>query len=313
MQQAEKAGDALQVEGLDGWYFLCSELRHVGVGEFWGEKAASTSLATRPDRRDPLPAIVDFSQQLRTHGIQLIVMPIPPKALVYPEKLPGVADTGFAAAPSYSVYSDFFSDLRAQDVEVLDLLPLLVEQKAQSQAPLYCKTDSHWSGTACVTVAKVLAESIRTHLGATPADRAYTTTDVEVGIRGDLLPDDATAPTETLSLRFVETQAASGNHPVEDPKSPVLLVADSHGLVFHSGDDMHARGAGLFEQLAFELQIEPDLIAVRGSAATPARVTLYRRTRADPAYLATKKVVVWFFAAREFTESSGWAKVPVAK
>ncbi len=76
---------------------------------------------------------------------------------------------------------------------------------------------------------------------------------------------------------------------------------------------MHARGAGLFEQLAFELQIEPDLIAVRGSAATPARVTLYRRTRADPAYLATKKVVVWFFAAREFTESSGWAKVPVAK
>jgi alginate O-acetyltransferase complex protein AlgJ len=41
---------------------------------------------------------------------------------------------------------------------------------------------------------------------------------------------------------------------------------------------------------------------------------LYRRARKDPGYLAKKKVIVWCFAAREFTESDqGWDKVPVGQ
>jgi alginate O-acetyltransferase complex protein AlgJ len=54
-----------------------------------------------------------------------------------------------------------------------------------------------------------------------------------------------------------------------------------------------------------------DLIAVRGSGATSARVNLYRRTKRE-GYLAKKKVLIWCIAAQEFTESiDGWAKVPV--
>jgi alginate O-acetyltransferase complex protein AlgJ len=55
-----------------------------------------------------------------------------------------------------------------------------------------------------------------------------------------------------------------------------------------------------------------DLVAVRGSGATPARVNLLRRARTE-GYLAKKKVVIWCFGAREFTEASGWQKVPVVK
>jgi alginate O-acetyltransferase complex protein AlgJ len=50
---------------------------------------------------------------------------------------------------------------------------------------------------------------------------------------------------------------------------------------------------------------------VRGSGATPARTTLMRRVRSNPNYLKGKKLVIWCFSAREFTESSGWQKVPV--
>ena len=58
----------------------------------------------------------------------------------------------------------------------------------------------------------------------------------------------------------------------------------------------------------------PDLIGTSGSGATPVRLTLYRRSVKDPGYLAKKKIVVWCFAAREFTEATeGWAKVPIAK
>ena len=95
-----------------------------------------------------------------------------------------------------------------------------------------------------------------------------------------------------------------------DKNSPVILLGDSHTLVFHSGEELHGTGAGLAEQLAAELGIAVDVIGVRGSGATPARVNLLRRAKAEPAYLAGKKVVIWCFAAREFTESTGWSLVP---
>jgi alginate O-acetyltransferase complex protein AlgJ len=94
----------------------------------------------------------------------------------------------------------------------------------------------------------------------------------------------------------------------------VILLGDSHTLVFHSGGDMHASGAGLADQLALELGFPVDLIGVRGSGATPARISLYRRVRGDADYLKKKKLLIWCFTAREFTEAtSGWRIVPVTK
>ncbi len=93
----------------------------------------------------------------------------------------------------------------------------------------------------------------------------------------------------------------------------MVLLGDSHNLVFHSGGDMHAKGAGLADQLASLWGLPVDLVAVRGSGATPARINLLRQARANPKYLGEKKIVVWCFAAREFTESQGWQKVPVVK
>ncbi len=73
----------------------------------------------------------------------------------------------------------------------------------------------------------------------------------------------------------------------------------------------HATGAGLPDQLAFELGLPLDLVAVRGSGATPARVNLLRRAQADPEYWRRKRLVIWCFAARELTESDGWQLVPI--
>ncbi len=68
------------------------------------------------------------------------------------------------------------------------------------------------------------------------------------------------------------------------------------------------------DQLAKDLGFAPDLIGTRGSGATAVRVSLYRQTRTDPGYLAKKKVIVWCFAAREFTEADqGWVVQPIAK
>ena len=76
---------------------------------------------------------------------------------------------------------------------------------------------------------------------------------------------------------------------------------------------MHASGAGLPDQLAFELRAPVDVLGVRGSGATPARISLARRARANPNYLATKKVIIWCFGVRELTQAEAWKPVPLLK
>ena len=161
--------------------------------------------------------------------------------------------------------------------------------------------------------AQAIAEKVRGKLAAPASKKEYAAEWKESEIKGDLvglLPPGSPKPgPEKIAVRGVSEKGGGGIEP--DPNSPVLLLGDSHTLVFH---DFLAERAGLVDQLAQELGFAPDLIGTRGSGATPVRISLYRRSLKDPGYLAKKKIVVWCFAAREFTEASeGWAKVPVAK
>ncbi len=91
--------------------------------------------------------------------------------------------------------------------------------------------------------------------------------------------------------------------------SPVLLMGDSHTLVFHD-PTLFSSGAGLPDHLARQIGFPVDLIGVRGSGATTTRLELLRRKD----NLQGKKLVIWCFSFREFTESdTGWRKVPVIR
>ncbi len=298
------------VRGQDGWLFLASELRHLSVGQFWGEYAAEVSRATRPAWADPLPAILDVKRQLDERGVRLLLVPVPPKAVVYAAALPGAPDTTSAG----STLKQFYALLRKNGVEVLDLEPDFQKARASEGDPLFCRQDSHWSGRGCVLASERIASVLRPMLTASNRSAATGKWD-NVEIAGDLWKalEEPRPPRETVRLRRVGSIASKGDEPIApQTDSPVLLLGDSHNLIFHDGGDMLARGAGLPDQLALELGMPVDLVAVRGSGATPARINLLRRAQKDPKYWAGKRVVVWCFTAREFTESDGWRTVPVA-
>ena len=84
--EAERA-QTITIRGREGWLFFGPELRHIGVGPFWGEDAARVSRARKPENADPLPAILDFKRQLDTIGVELILIPVPPKSIVYADML----------------------------------------------------------------------------------------------------------------------------------------------------------------------------------------------------------------------------------
>lgn len=309
---ATKSAETPVVQGAAGWLFLPAELRHISVGKFWGDAAAAVSKATKPENADPLPAILDFKKQLDSLGIELILLPVPSKAFVYADAL-GVA----GAERMDPFHQEFYEQLKKDGVTVIDILPDLLAQKAGEKGLMFCKQDTHWSGMATVLAAEKIATLLKDKPWLKDVPKIKTATKLnEVEISGDLwgmLPGDKPVK-EKIQLRFVGTEESGGSSAIaEDKTSPVLLMGDSHALVFHAGGDMLASGAGLADQLAHDLQIPIDVIGVRGSGATPARINLMRRAKGDPTYLAGKKAVIWCFTVREFTESTGWSKVPVVK
>jgi alginate O-acetyltransferase complex protein AlgJ len=320
--RSEQGAGTMGVRGKQGWLFLGNELRHVGVGKFWGDEAELVTRARAAEHADPLPAILDFKRQLDRAGIELILVPVPPKAVVYPEMVSDKVMVKEGQAPPRLdvAHQEFYALLRAQGVAVLDLTDELIAHRLDADGAAYCKQDSHWSGRACVLAAQRVAAEVKGRPWLKDLKRQeYQSKTRRVTIEGDLwepLAGDKPAK-ESLSLRFVGARA--GLDPVEPSRdSPVILMGDSHNLVFHKekvgNTALHAAGAGLPDQLALELGFPVDLIATTNSGATPARMNLMRQARAKPDYLAKKKLVIWCLSAREFTEASeGWKKVPVVK
>ncbi len=315
-ERLESAGAQLTVQGTDGWLFFGPELRHLTAGEFWGERAAAVSQASSSEHADPLPAIIDFNDQLQARGVELVVVPVPAKATIYPAMISG-SEAARPDGPSRLDEHDsaFYDVLRAAGVPVLDLTEPFLQAVAGEPDPLYCRQDTHWAGAGCIRAAAILAELIRDRPWFADVPKAtYDAETRQVEIAGDLwrFMDDASLPKETLSLRFVGTRGQAGLEAVpDDPASPIVLLGDSHGLVFHVGGDMHAQGAGLADQLAYELGFALDVVAVRGSGATPARFNLFRRARRTPGFWDAKRLVIWTFSVREFTEADGWRRVPI--
>ena len=311
VQSSEKRNAAACAEP-DGWLFFAAEFRLLSLGRFWGDEAPKVSRSHKPELADPIPAIVDFQKQLKARGIDLLVVPVPPKAAIYPEKiLPGFNVRTEDSAP---VLHKFYDELRAAGIEVLDLTSLFIQNRDDKHGGVFCKTDSHWSGFGCTLAAQAIAENVRGKLAASTSKKEYASEWKDLEIKGDLvglLSSDHPKPgPERIAVRSVSEK---GTSTVIQPNanSPLLVLGDSHTLVFH---DFLTERAGLIDQLAQELGFAPDLIGTRGSGATPVRITLYRHSLKNPDYLAKKKVVVWCFAAREFTEAAeGWAKVPIAK
>ena len=304
------------IAGSHGWLFFTGEFRALSIGPFWGANAAKTSRANNRSYVDPLPAIVDFHRQLKQAGIRLILAPIPAKAAVYPElasaKMEGkVSATEF---PRIDVHhARFYQILREQGIDVLDLLPLFVKHRHDENGLMFCKTDTHWSGQGARLAAQAIAARIKTDdwYQATPK-KMFSRVDREKTVTGDMarMVNESSPVTENLPLVYVGRKTSSGLEPVEPKRdSPLLLIGDSHTLVFHD-PALHSRGAGLPDHLALELGMAVDLIGVRGSGATTTRISLLRRRD----NLAGKKAVVWCLSFREFTESfDGWRKVPVIR
>lgn len=302
--------------GYRGWLFY-----RPGVDYMTGPP-----LLDRPEA-DPRPALLDFHQQLQRRGIELLILPVPSKAMVRPERLAPLYDgRDDDAPPSHKTrshparlhnpsFSELQSTLESAGTRVFDPGETLSRYEEQSGENAYLRTDSHWTPGGIDAVAHELATRIRgldlPFEGPTQSWRRYSG---EHRARGDLVrmlfePPGTLElfpwwkklyPKESVRLERLRGWAV-------DQQAEILLLGDSFTNVFSVSDASlpWGTGAGLAEQLSFHLERGVDQIAINNESATGVR---QRLALAGASRLAGKKLVVYQIAVREFAVGD-WRRV----
>lgn len=291
--------------GSDGFLFFNRSLAYLLGGD----------LAKQKKDRNPLPAITAFRKLLAKHGVDLLFVPVPTKAEVFPDKAaarPGTAELGKSKGVVANPFErKFLLDLAAAGVETVDLLPALLATRSDEHAPAYQAQDTHWTTRGLELAAKLVAERIRRYpwyKDLAAHRRTYSQRDASFTRHGDLhsrLPENERAGYQPETLVGHQVLDAAGNPYDDDADSPVVLLGDSFTGVYELMDCEHA---GVSAHLAKEIGYPLDLVMSYGGGPN-VRQKLLRRGEAA---LETKKLVIWMMTARDLYDfEDGWE--PLAK
>lgn len=210
-------GRAGLVIGEDGWLYSDEEFAPVVDGQ--------------RQLRDNLALIRGVQRQLEERDIQLLLAIIPAKTRLYPEH----TGSHQPSALQRSLYPRFHRAVRNAGIAAPDLLAPL--QAAKDEAPMFLRTDTHWTPQGADVTAKALSEVVRSAMQLRGEPQQFVTETVETRTHlGDLTRFLPLAPLfESLlpqadRLQQRETHAAdSGSADLfGDSDLPVALVGTSY-------------------------------------------------------------------------------------
>jgi hypothetical protein len=316
------------VPGADGWLFYNQDVDYLLDPPFTDARFYKGTFDTlvdgkRVNLRNPLVAMEDFRARLAARGIRLLLIPIPGKPSIYPEKL-YQGFRGEAASPTLAL----LDELKRRGFETADLFTPLLRAKAEGRFQLYLKRDTHWTPQGMEIAADAVAARIKELVpgldpeaglgsgdGSAAADakgagRAagprFSLKDTTVSRWGDIA-EMTKVPQRRAIWEEEKVEAdqvidlASEKPYKDDPNSPVLWLGDSFSRIYQTD----APGsAGIIAQVAYRLNVPLASIVNDGGASTVVRQQLARR----PELLQGKKLVVWTFVERDLRfGSKGWA------
>lgn len=307
------AGSEEAYVGKDGWLFYRPDV---------------DALAMRPTGRGGAArGVARLAADLAARGIRLVVVPVPGKAAIHPEKLSS-SHGEFSRPLEPCIMKKFSDDVRSEWINesgrtgvdaasapiVFDPVPLLGERKAVSNEAQFLRTDSHWSPQAMEAVASALAPMVAGVAGAAGPAATLTDRPESVEATGDTaLMHDLPGSSPLLAKERVTIRRVSGPDGGvwrADHSSPVLLLGDSYANIFSSADLGWGNSAGLAEHLSQRLGFSIDRLARNDAGARSAREMLRTEALKDPGWLEGKKVVVWEMAVREFVNGD-WSDIRI--
>ena len=264
----------------------------------------------RSDSLDkPITAILDFKRQLDQRGIQLLVVLMPGKPSVYPEKLNGNAAprTGLDFSHSMAV----LDSLTAHGVDHVNLFETFAQAKKQDSQGnyLYLDKDTHWTPRGAELAAQVIAKRVSEYdFAAALPVKEYVDSAVKVARTGDIATMSGLDVFKTQNVTAHKVREASGAPFKDDFRaSQILILGDSYSRIYETDSPMDA---GWIAHFAKDMHTPVASIVSDGGASTLVREKLARKSRV----LKNKKLVIWEFVERDLRfGDSGWKKIEMKK
>jgi len=292
-----EAGEKALV-GRDGWLFYAPGVAATTQRAKAGNTSSSEAIA----------AAIDFRDQLASRGIRLLVVPVPNKESVYPDRLTHEmsSPTGILSSESRA----FMEQCKKNNVEVVDLFATFRDVRRTSPELLYLAQDSHWTPAGLSCAVNAVATRLLENTWLVRGNERYEVRPAAAQRYGDLVRMlqspliEAHLQPEVVRAEQV-VRISDQKLYVDDPASEVLVLGDSFLRQYEQDEPGQA---GFVAHLGRALGRPLASIVNDGGASTLVRQELFRR----PALLAHKKVVVWEFVERDLRlGTEGWAKVPL--
>ncbi len=314
------AGNEQAYPGRDGWLMYRPDVDYL-TGRGFLDTASLRPRAfggeDETPQSDPVKAIVRFQRQLAARGIDLIVLPVPVKPMIHPEKLSTRYD-GAGAPLQNPSYARFRRALEREGVSVFDVSAALADAKRRTGEPQFLETDTHWTPAAMERTAAALAASIRDTgqhevrpapgaetPGAVGQDLVLARRPAEASNLGDIAVMLRLPPRQRLyepqRVRLHQVRAADGERWRPRRNASILLLGDSFSNIYSLAGMGWGEGAGFAEQLSFFLQRPLDTIVVNAGGAYAARQRLVRELARGRSRLAGKRLVIYEFAMRDLS------------
>lgn len=290
--------------GQPGWLFYRPDVDYLTSDGFLKPSVLrARSHALNEIQPNPIKAILDTRDQLKARGITLILMPVPTKPMIEPEKLIGEKGNGLKL--QNESYGEFLATMEKEGVPVFDPTDSILAAKAEG--PQYLETDTHWTPKTMGRVADELAKFVKEKAGLTVvSDAGYTLKPTPISHLGDIaemlkLPaDQQLFKPQSVTIDMV--QELDGSPWQLRPEAEVLLLGDSFANIFSLGGMGWGESAGLAERLSYGLQAPVDKMVINAGGAYSSRLDLQARLARGDDRLATKKVVVWEFSMRDLAQ-----------
>jgi hypothetical protein len=297
-----EAGGA--ISGKDDWLFESTELLRVS-------RIGTTGVATA--------AIADYAQQLRSRGIDLILVPVPPKAFVYPDKISRGTKVPMKDKRPVrldSVIKGSMDSLSAKGVKVVDLLPVLIAHREDKAGITFPRTSGTWSPYGVQLAVTEIAAAVRASKAGGRGSVTGITSEMQtMNFVGSLALESAKAKPEVLAgsrigritdgkLRSLSFNTSGGS---------LLLMGGSDILAWREANNPQGSSGAfcsLAEQLAAELQMIPDVLANSGDGRNSPRLRILRERTNGRGMLGSTRAVVWVIPALDLTDIN-WQRVPL--
>jgi alginate O-acetyltransferase complex protein AlgJ len=283
--------------GRDGWLFYGDGVEYVTGPGFLDPAQLNRRLSSGYDHSDPRRAIAQFSDELKSVGVSLIVLPVPDKLMIHPESFsPRVAAS--PQAPQNPSWDTFSRDLREHGVHLLDVSQEMYSAEA-NRSELFLHYDSHWNPAGADLAGRSLARFLEAEIGPPVEGAVLYRREPAESVRADDLipllgvPASRAARVSPPELYHTDRIVKSdGTRWKADPSSRLLVIGDSF-LEYYIED-----GAGLGAALSYYARRPVDVRASHRWGTYDAREALGKTLQEVRTAARGRRVIVWEFAIR---------------